>query len=322
MERLYIVGSGKLLVKEKCMVFQKFERNIKKEMKIPVNSVKYLFCIGKIGFSPKSLRNILKKEIITVISDYNGYINGCIVPINRFFTYLQFKQYEIFNSKRLEYAEKIVEGLRKSSIFALSFFNNKIAEDSINEIRKIEIKAENIQSLMAYESQIWKVLYNFIRSFLPIFETRIYNPPKDKFNCIISFGYSLLYSIILSHLIREFLNPKLGFLHEPDENRNSLVLDLSELFKPIILLLLDFKIAYKNLLPDFCFTEKTDSTYLNDLGKVRYLGFFERFLNETFYSSLLKRKIKFEELIKIEIKNLRKSIEKDKEYEPLKAICL
>lgn len=322
MERLYIVGSGKLLVKEKCMVFQKFERNIKKEMKIPVNSVKYLFCIGKIGFSPKSLRNILKKEIITVISDYNGYINGCIVPINRFFTYLQFKQYEIFNSKRLEYAEKIIEGLRKSSIFALSFFNNKIAEDSINEIRKIEIKAENIQSLMAYESQIWKVLYNFIRSFLPIFETRIYNPPKDKFNCIISFGYSLLYSIILSHLIREFLNPKLGFLHEPDENRNSLVLDLSELFKPIILLLLDFKIAYKNLLPDFCFTEKTDSTYLNDLGKVRYLGFFERFLNETFYSSLLKRKIKFEELIKIEIKNLRKSIEKDKEYEPLKAICL
>jgi CRISP-associated protein Cas1 len=51
---------------------------------------------------------------------------------------------------------------------------------------------------------------------------------------LISFGNSLLYATTLSEIYRTQLNPTVSFLHEPSARRYSLSLDLSEIFKPII----------------------------------------------------------------------------------------
>ena len=45
-----------------------------------------------------------------------------------------------------------------------------------------------------------------------------------------------LYSLMKNIMETTQLDPKIGFLHELDGNRYSLVLDLSEIFKPLFVL--------------------------------------------------------------------------------------
>lgn len=320
MNRIYLIGRGKLIVKQKNIIAEIYENNEKRSFKIPINNISLLFCIGKFGFSPLSLRNLLYREIVTVLMQ-NEKILGFIMPTNLTFSEIGLKQYEKYLNERLEYAKKFIEGLKISSVISLFYFKDKLAEEKIEKIINIEIRAKNIQELMGIEASIWKELYDFIRYYIPNF-TRVYNPPLGYMNALISFGNSLLYSVIFNECVKEFLNPKIGFLHEIRENRNSLVLDISEIFKPFLLLLLNLNLIRKEILKDIHFNNINGYTYLNDLGKTIYIKYFESFLKETIYSSHFKRKVSIYELIKMEIRKLKNSIINSKRYKPLSEICL
>ena len=59
-------------------------------------------------------------------------------------------------------------------------------------------------------------------------------PPDNEVNALISFGNSHLYTVCLGELYRTQLTPTISYLHEPGARRFSLALDLSEIFKPLI----------------------------------------------------------------------------------------
>src|SRR5690606_29168160 len=60
---------------------------------------------------------------------------------------------------------------------------------------------------------------------------RTRRPPRDRFNALLSFGYSLLYRDIVSALLRVGLEPSFGILHQPRSAAYPLALDLMELFR-------------------------------------------------------------------------------------------
>ena len=66
------------------------------------------------------------------------------------------------------------------------------------------------------------------------FERRVRRPPDNEVNALISFGNSLLYTVCLGEIYRTQLTPTISYLHEPGARRFSLALDLSEIFKPLI----------------------------------------------------------------------------------------
>lgn len=53
-------------------------------------------------------------------------------------------------------------------------------------------------------------------------------------NSLILFGNSLLYATILTEIYHTQLTPTVSYLHEPGERRYSLSLDISGVFKPVI----------------------------------------------------------------------------------------
>ncbi len=53
-------------------------------------------------------------------------------------------------------------------------------------------------------------------------------------NTLISFGNSLMYSTVLTYIYQTPLDPRIGYLHSTNFRRFSLNLDISEIFKPII----------------------------------------------------------------------------------------
>lgn len=66
------------------------------------------------------------------------------------------------------------------------------------------------------------------------FEKRLRRPPPDPVNVLLSFGYSLLGNLVQAAVETAGLDPYFGALHEPRYGRPSLVLDLMEEFRPVV----------------------------------------------------------------------------------------
>lgn len=79
--------------------------------------------------------------------------------------------------------------------------------------------------------------YDSFKYFLPedfVMNKRVKRPPDNPINALISFGNSILYSRTITQIYNTHLNQTISFLHEPRESRFSLSLDLSEVFKPVV----------------------------------------------------------------------------------------
>jgi CRISP-associated protein Cas1 len=66
------------------------------------------------------------------------------------------------------------------------------------------------------------------------FTGRNRRPPRDPVNACLSFGYAFLASVVEGIVRRHGLLAALGFLHEPSRGRPSLVLDLIEELRPVV----------------------------------------------------------------------------------------
>jgi CRISPR-associated protein Cas1 len=66
------------------------------------------------------------------------------------------------------------------------------------------------------------------------FTRRSRRPPRDPVNAALSFGYTLLGTVMESIVLRVGLDPMMGAFHQPDYGRPSLMLDLIEEFRPVV----------------------------------------------------------------------------------------
>ena len=82
------------------------------------------------------------------------------------------------------------------------------------------------------------------------FEQRSRRPPRDAFNALISFLYTLLMHDCQSALEGVGLDPQLGFLHAVRPGRPGLALDLMEEFRSVVADRLALTLINRNQLTD------------------------------------------------------------------------
>jgi CRISPR-associated protein Cas1 len=63
------------------------------------------------------------------------------------------------------------------------------------------------------------------------FKGRSRSPARDEFNCMLNYGYGVLYSMVEKGCIIAGLDPYIGFLHTDNYNKKSLVFDIIEMFR-------------------------------------------------------------------------------------------
>jgi CRISPR-associated endonuclease Cas1 len=127
--------------------------------------------------------------------------------------------------------------------------------------------ARDTMELMALEGRIRESYYqsfNVILNLPEPFQRRERRPPTNPINALISFGNSLLYATTLSEIYRTQLNPTVSFLHEPSARRYSLSLDLSEIFKPIIVDRTIFKVVNERMIQMDDFDRDLNYCYLKE----------------------------------------------------------
>jgi|SRR5579871_1980080 len=132
------------------------------------------------------------------------------------------------------------------------------------------------------------------------FTQRVRRPPDNEVNALISFGNSHLYTVCLGEIYRTQLTPTISYLHEPGARRFSLALDLSEIFKPLIVDRAIFRLINTGQLKPEHFDRSLDGCYLNDPGKKLFLAALEERLGTTIKHRRLDRHVSYRHLIRLE----------------------
>ena len=229
------------------------------------------------------------------------------------------------NKKRLNIAQRFIEGAAYNMLKNLKYYDKRGKDMSpfIDEIEILQAKinnTENVPMLMGIEGNIRKWYYEAFNLIIDshVMGGRTKQPPLNIVNSLISFGNMICYSDCLRAIFQTQLDPTISYLHEPGERRYSLSLDISEIFKPIMVDRVIFKVLNKNVLTESDFDAKLNRVVLKDAGKKKFLKAYEDRMNETIKHRTLNRNVSYKHLIKLECYKLQKELLGMEEYKPFK----
>ncbi len=227
--------------------------------------------------------------------------------------------------RRVGIARKFIEGAASNMLKNLKYYNNR-GKDLEYIIKNIEKHLEHfpemkeVDEIMGLEGNIRMNYYEAFNLILSDFEmgNRTKQPPLNEVNALISFGNMMCYSQCLRAIHQTQLNPTISFLHAPGERRYSLALDIAEIFKPLLVDRVIFKVMNKKEIQEKHFDKNLNSCLLNESGKKIFVQSFEDRLNETIQHRSLKRNVSYKYLIRLECYKLIKHIMNIEEYKPFK----
>ena len=217
--------------------------------------------------------------------------------------------------KRLQLARKFIEGASWNMLMNLNYYNRrgKDLNEAIDGIRALVPslqQAADVDEVMGIEGNIRQLYYSAFDVILDDYNMglRTKQPPENEVNALISFGNMMCYTETLKAIYNTQLNPTISFLHSPGDRRYSLCLDVSEVFKPIIVDRVIFKVLNKRILGKSDFDMKLNKCILSESGKKSFVKAMEDRYNETFLHRALGRNVSFKHLIKLECYKLVKDI--------------
>ncbi|CAD7774265.1 CRISPR-associated endonuclease Cas1 1 [Candidatus Methanoperedenaceae archaeon GB50] len=150
-----------------------------------------------------------------------------------------------------------------------------------NEISALRgVVEEKRDQLMGLEGMCSREYFEALALIMPErwrFNGRSRNPARDGFNCLLNYGYGILYSKVEKACIIAGLDPYLGIIHTDNYNKKSLVFDLIEPFRTHV----DRTVVYlfsKKKVKDEFFDVVPGGFVLNKEGKAVLI----EAINETF----------------------------------------
>lgn len=324
MSTKYLMSKGELHRKDNSINF----RNINGNNYIPLEGVNEIYCLDEVSFNTKVIDLLSKNGIaLHLFNHYEGY-SGSFYPKEKYVSgKITLKQVEAFQLKRMNIAKNIVLGIGENIHEVLYHYyrHGKTELKEYLEWIKSEFKlkvdiVDNIESLMLLEGNLWEKFYDTFKIFLKeefLFNKRVRRPPDNPLNALISFGNSILYTKTISQLHQTHLDQTISFLHSPGDRRFSLSLDISEVFKPVIVFKTIFDcINNKKITVEKHFNKELNYCLLNEPGKKIFLSALEEKFNNTIEHPTLKRNVSYLKLIKYDGHKLIKYILEDIEFKP------
>jgi len=321
MEKYYIFSNGELKRKDNNIYFND------RALKIEMTSDIYLF--GEVTLNTKCLNFLGQNKKAVHFFNYYGFYTGSFYPKESNVSgKLLVKQVEYFQDreKRVELAREIIKSASDNIFRNLRYYNGR-GKDLKNEMEIIKSyqleldKAQEVNEIMGIEGNIRKVYYSTWSKIINQeidFEKRVKRPPDNMINTLISFINSLIYTTCLSEIYKTQLNPTISYLHSPGDRRFSLCLDITEIFKPLIVDRMIFSLLNKNMISEDDFAKDSNFYYLKDKGRKKILEEYEKKLNQTITHKELKRDVSYQTLIKLECYKLIKHLLGDKKFDGFK----
>lgn len=164
------------------------------------------------------------------------------------------------------------------------------------QIRKLP-QAETLDALRGFEGDAARLYFESLPAVMrePIreqfpFEARSRRPPRDAFNALISFLYTLVLADCRSALETVGLDPQLGFLHAVRPGRPALALDLLEEFRAPLADRLALTLVNRGQIQPGDFDcREGGAVLLNDKGRKTVITAYQERKQETLTHPLLQQ---------------------------------
>ncbi len=326
----YLFNPGRLQRQDNTLKFTPYDEDGKEQPPrfLPVENVEELYCFGNLDAN-SALYNFLGQQQVSIhFFDYYENYTGSFMPreslISGKMLLAQVKKHTN-KQKRLSVAQLILEGAAFNMAKNLKYYNTRGKDlepiiKVVEELSKLIPQTQEIDELMGVEGNIRKNYYQAFDLIINDFamEGRSYRPPQNEVNALISFGNMMCYSQCLRAIHQTQLNPTISFLHSPGERRFSLSLDVAEIFKPLLVDRVIFKVLNKKMVQASDFEETLNRVTLKPKGKKIFVQAFEDRLQETINHRALNRSVSYKHLIKLECYKLQKHLLDIEEYKPFK----
>ena len=297
---------------------------------IPINDIDDIYIMGEVDFNSKALNFLGKNNVMVHIFDYYGNYSGSFYPKEYLlsgFTIVKQVEKHLDPAQRLQIAKEFIRGASFNIRKNLKYYQNRKGNlEKLIEMIEIERErigqAKDIQQLMGVEGRIRETYY---RTFDIItdnkfpFIQRVKHPPDNAMNAMISFGNHLMYTAVLREIYQTQLNPTISYLHEPGARRFSLALDISEVFKPMIVDRVIFSLINENIITEEDFEEELNYCYLGETGRKKFLKAFDEKMSTTIQHRKLNKTMSYKTLVQIECYKLIKHLTDIEEYESFQA---
>ena len=318
-KNFHIVSEGLLERHENTIYFI----NKKGKRPLPIENISQIFAHGPLSITSGVVHYFAQKGIPIHFFNFYDFYDGSFYPRERLLSGdLIIKQAEHYlnHQKRMELAKLFVEGSMQNMLKTISEYKIEGKKEELESLLAQIEACPTITDLMNVEARSRICYYGCFDSIIKpeefSFEKRTRRPPENELNALISFGNSLLYTTVLGELYNTQLNPTISYLHEPSERRFSLSLDVSEIFKPLIVDRLIFFLVNKRILQKSDFRKELGGLLLSENGKKTFLKYYEEKLQTTIKHRGLRRNVSYKRLIRLEGYKLTKHLMGIKNYKP------
>jgi CRISPR-associated protein Cas1 len=326
----YLFNPGRLSRKDNTLQFTPLNEKGQEEKPryLPVEQVEQLFVFGSVDANSAMYNFLGKNDIAVHFFDYYENYTGSFMPRDGLLSgKMILAQTNAYSDKvhRLALAKQFIEGAVHNMQKNLKYYDkrDKDTEPIIEQIDiygKLIENVNEIDQLMGIEGNIRKTYYEGFELIIKDFSMngRSMQPPQNEVNALISFGNMMAYSEVLRAIHKTQLNPTISYLHSPGERRYSLALDIAEIFKPIIVDRVIFKVLNKNIIQQKDFDIQINKVVLKEGAKKKFIEAFAARLDETIEHRSLKRKVSYKHLIKLECYKLQKDLLNIEKYKAFK----
>jgi CRISPR-associated protein Cas1 len=274
----------------------RYEHNNQTLAKIPLLHISAIVVHSNVLISPALLRYCSQHGLAVTWLDYNGNFVGSLRLPTSGNVLLRLEQYRSHccAERSLALAQSFVSAKVNNSRFTLMRRARDANPEEANLIREQQTlieqiqrqisKASDLDQLRGYEGLAarhhfdafpYMISSEFKEDFC--FNGRSKRPPRDRFNAMLSFGYTLATNECRTALEGIGLDPQIGFLHQVRPGRPALALDLvEELRAPLVDRLVFSLINRKQIQPSHFDVQPGGAVLLNDQGRKLFIQAYQK----------------------------------------------
>lgn len=298
----------------------------------PIETIESIIMMGKSQLTTQCMEKCMNKGIPVAFFSKGGKYFGRLMSSGHVKPELQRKQSALYDTDfAFELSRKIIKAKIQNQTVVLRRYAKSRDLDLSGLIvsMKSDIKhidnVKNIPELMGYEGNSAKIYFKGLSQCVDDefeFEGRSKRPPKDPFNSLISLGYSILMNNIYEVVEEKGLNPYFGFMHRDGENHPTLVSDLMEEWRAVLIdstamsLINGKEILRSNFYTDY----ENPGVFIDKDGLNIFISKLEMKLKTSVkYLKYVDYAVSFRRAIALQVMSLVKAIESQNpdEYEPI-----
>lgn len=313
MTTLYVTDQGAYL-RVKHQQFQVFHQD-ELRCSVPLNRVSHVVLFGSCNVSHGAVSLALQRRIPILYLSSNGRYFGRLETSGQ--ARIDYLTQQVMKSHDSDFirkqAKSIILGKLHNSRIMLQRLNRRrktdVATKAIKELAEIiqtVPEAESVESMLGYEGLGATLYFQAFATLLkrPFeFEKRTRRPPTDPINSLLSLGYTMLFENVHAMVEGVGLHTHFGNLHKPQSKRPSLVCDLVEEFRALVV---DSLVAYlinSNIFTseDFTPPDARGGVYLHPDALKRFLKHWEEKLQTEVVHPHTGHKVSYRRCLELQV---------------------